>query len=32
LVYSGVTTPEKYMGPDNKIAAHYFGDSIVDFF
>jgi len=32
LVFSGVTTPEKYMGPDNKIAAYYYGNSIVDFF
>jgi ribonucleotide monophosphatase NagD (HAD superfamily) len=32
LVFSGVTTPEKYMGPDNKIKANYYCNSIADFF
>mmetsp|Transcript_46680 Transcript_46680/g.111136 ORF Transcript_46680/g.111136 Transcript_46680/m.111136 type:complete len:377 (-) Transcript_46680:73-1203(-) len=32
LVYSGVTTEEKYFSPDNKIKANYYVDSIADFF
>ena len=32
LVYSGVTTPEKYESKDNKILANYYVDSIADFY
>lgn len=32
LVFSGVTTEEKYSGPDNKIKANYYCNSIADFF
>jgi 4-nitrophenyl phosphatase/phosphoglycolate phosphatase len=32
LVFSGVTTEEKYTGADNKINANYYCNSIADFF
>lgn len=32
LVFSGVTTEEKYTSPENKIKANYYVDSIADFF
>jgi len=32
LVFSGVTTEDKYSSPDNKIKAKYFCNSIADFY
>jgi len=32
LVFSGVTTEDKYMSAENKIKANYYVDSIADFF
>jgi ribonucleotide monophosphatase NagD (HAD superfamily) len=32
LVFSGVTTEDKYLSPANKIKANYYVNSIADFF